>query len=112
MRQTPSLSPDHVSPHRTSLHHATIILRNKVLASAFNKVGSRSRGSGYSDQTIHAEKAVVKKLGDISQLRGATLVVVRYNNRGDVCGSKPCPECQIFLDKCMKDYGLRKVVHS
>ena len=101
-----------VYKHRTSLHQAFILKGNKVLAVSFNAVGSRSRGSGYSDQTIHAERAVVKKLGNISKLRGATLVVLRYNNQGDVCSSKPCCECQVFLKKCVEKYGLLKVIHS
>ena len=93
-------------------HHATIVKRNKVLASAMNKAGSRSMGCGYSDWTIHAERAVVKRLGDISQLRGATLIVVRYNRHGEMLNSKPCHDCELFLEKCMRDYGLRKVVYS
>ena len=96
----------------TQTHHATIIRRNKILASAINKVGSRSMGAGYSDWTIHAERAVVKRLGDISQLRGATLIVVRYNKKGQMLNSKPCHDCELFLEKCMRDYGLRKVIYS
>ena len=61
--------------HNTCLHVAAIVKRGKVLATAQNRIGSRSKGSGYSKQTIHAERAVVKKLGDISKLRGATLCV-------------------------------------
>jgi hypothetical protein len=98
--------------HNTSLHHATIIRRNKVLASAYNTVGTRSRGCGYSDQTIHAERAVVKRLGDVSQLRGATLIVVRLNRQGELRNSKPCHDCELFLEKCMREYGLRKVIYS
>jgi hypothetical protein len=96
----------------THTHHATIIKMNKVLASAINRAGSRSRGAGYSDWTIHAERAVVKRLGDISQLRGATLIVVRYNKKGQMLNSKPCHDCELFLEKCMRDYGLRKVIYS
>lgn len=96
----------------THTHHATIIKRNKILASAINRVGSRSMGSGYSDWTIHAERAVVKRLGDISQLRGATLMVVRYNRKGAMLNSKPCHDCQLFLEKCIREYGLRKVIYS
>ena len=96
----------------THTHHATIIKRNKVLASAINRAGSRSRGAGYSDWTIHAERAVVKRLGDISQLRGATLIVVRYNKKGQMLNSKPCHDCELFLEKCMRYYGLRKVIYS
>ena len=62
--------------------------------------------------TIHAERAVVKKLGDVSKLAGATLVVWRVNTAGDLLPSKPCPSCQLFLDKCMREYGLRKVIYS
>lgn len=100
------------SPHRTHLHIATLTRRNKVIAVARNAVGSRSKGCGYSDSTIHAERAVVKRLGDVSQLRGCTLTVVRINRKGDILSSKPCHDCQLFLDKCKTQWGLRKVIHS
>ena len=99
-------------PHRTSLHYAQIIKRNKVIAFARNAVGSRSRGCGYNDMTIHAECAVIKKLGDVSKLAGCTLIVWRVNHTGDLMPSKPCSCCQVFLDKCTREYGLRKVVYS
>jgi hypothetical protein len=103
--------PD-VLPHRTNYHQAVIMKRNKILAVGHNSLGSRSRASGYSFHTIHAERAVVKNLGDISLLRGATLLVYRYNAHDNLLNSKPCHECQIFLDKCIKEYGLRKVIYS
>jgi hypothetical protein len=101
-----------VLPHRTQYHQAVITLRNKLLAVGHNAVGSRSKGAGYSDHTIHAERAVVKNLGDLSLLRGATLIVYRYNAHDRLLDSKPCHECHLFLEKCMKDYGLRKVIYS
>ncbi len=101
-----------VLPHRTHYHQAMITKRNRILAIAHNSVGSRSKGCGYSHQTIHAERAVVKNLGDISQLRGATLYVYRFNAHDELRDSKPCSECQVFLEKCMKEYGLRKVIYS
>ena len=99
-------------PHKTHLHYAQILIRNKVVAVARNSVGSRSRGCGYGDLTIHAERAVVKKLGDTSKLKGAVLVVWRTNRAGDILPSKPCSDCHLFLEKCMRDYGLRKVIYS
>ena len=42
--------------HITSLHNAILVKRGKVIAEATNKIGSRSKGSGYSYSTIHAEK--------------------------------------------------------
>ena len=101
-----------VWPHTTNLHHASIVLRNKVIAAAYNRVGSRSRGSGYGARTIHAEVNAVKSLGDISMLRGATLIVVRHGFDGSIRPSKPCHNCQVFLEKCIREYGLRKVIYS
>jgi cytidine deaminase len=89
-----------------------ITKRNQILAIAHNSLGSRSRGCGYSDQTIHAERAVVKNLGDLSQLRGATLYVYRFNSHSELRDSQPCSDCRLFLEKCIKQYGLRKVVYS
>jgi hypothetical protein len=40
------------------------------------------------------------------------LIVVRLNKQGGTLGSKPCADCQKFLEKCMRDYGLRKVLYS
>ena len=93
-------------------HQAMITKRNKILAVSHNILGSRSRGCGFSDQTMHAEKSVVKNLGDLSQLKDAVLYVYRYNAQGDLRDSKPCCDCQLFLEKCMREYGLRKVVYS
>jgi hypothetical protein len=86
--------------------------RRRPIAESRNRVGTRSKGCGYDDYTIHAERAVVKSLGDISLLRGCVLVVIRVNKQGEILGSKPCPDCKHFLEKCMKKYGLRKVVYS
>lgn len=99
--------------HRTLnfLHTAVIVKRGKVLATAENRPGSRKQGAGFSDRTIHAEKAVVKALGDVSQLRGASLCVWRLSTTG-VMPSKPCQDCQLFLEKCMREYGLRKVFYT
>jgi len=98
-------------PHNTHHHVAVIVKRGKVIAEAHNRIGTRSRGSGFSHQTIHAEKAVVKQLGDTSKLRGASLCVWRVSSI-NVLPSKPCEDCHIFLKKCMKDYGLRAVYYS
>ena len=97
----------------TSLHVAAIYGRGKTLLGlATNRVGSRSSGAGFSNQTIHAERAVMKAVGDISLLRGATLVVVRVTKDGKTAGSAPCKECQAAIEAAMRKYGLRRVIHS
>ena len=100
---------------RISLHIAVIALRGNIIATATNRNGSRSSGSGYSSHSIHAEKNVVKQLGDISKLRGADLYVMRLSrdhkkeNKEKFLNSKPCDQCQAFLEKCMREYGLKSV---
>ncbi len=99
--------------HKSQMHIAIIIKNGKVLAKATNRIGSRSKGSGYSGMTIHAERAVIKKLGDESQLRGASMIVVRVaKGTGDIAYSKPCEECQVHLEKCMREHGLKHVYYS
>lgn len=98
---------------RTSLHIAFLYGRRGVLLGmSTNKIGSRSRGAGFSKFTIHAERAVLKSVGDISLLRGATMVVVRVNKLGELLTSAPCHECHCHLEKAMRVYGLRRVYHS
>ena len=96
----------------THLHIATIKKRGKVLATSRNRIGSRSRGCGWSDYTIHAERSVIKKIGDTSRLQGCVLEVVRINKQGDILNSKPCNDCTLFLTKCITQHGLLKVLYS
>lgn len=88
--------------------------RGKIIAESTNNYGSRSRGSGYSSSSIHAEKNVVKELGDISKLKGADMYVMRFSRADplDFVRSVPCPSCMIFLGKCMKEYGLKNVYYT
>jgi len=99
--------------HRTSTHIAILMKRGKILEIACNTVGSRSRGSGYDTHTIHAERAVIKKLGDTAKLEGAVLIVVRIMKGTKQLGnSEPCHSCKCHLEKAMKDHGLRQVYYS
>jgi len=101
--------------HSTKLHIAIIVKRGKILATATNKVASRSNGAASrgSQNFIHAERNVLRQF-DYSKLRGADMYVMRI---GFVCKdgdiefrySQPCPECTVLLQKCMREYGLRNV---
>lgn len=102
--------------HSTKLHIAIIVKRGKILATATNKLASRSSGAATrgSQSYIHAERNVLRVLGDTSKLRGADMYVMRI---GKICKdsdlefkySQPCPECTVLLQKCMRMYGLRRV---
>ena len=97
----------------TNLHIAFLYGRGGILLGmSTNRIGSRSRGAGFSAFTIHAERNVLRMVGDTSMLRGATLVVVRVNKRGQLLNSEPCHECRCHLHKAMRDYGLRRVYYS
>ena len=101
--------------HETSVHIAIVVLRGKIIAEATNRVGSRSKGSGYSAHTIHAERNVLKVLGDYNKLRDADIYVMRCGkgiNAFNFINSKPCQGCECFLNKCMNKYGLKKVYYT
>jgi len=104
--------------HFASIHVAVLVKRGKILAEATNGFGSRSRGSGYCERSIHAERNVVKELGNIHDLKGAEMYVVRISRKKDhtkedpFIGSKPCHQCHVFLDKCMREYGLKNVYYT
>ena len=103
--------------HFASIHVAVLMKRGKIIAKATNGFGSRSRGSGYSESSIHAERNVIKEFGNIYDLKGVEMYVVRisrnYKSEGSnqFIGSKPCCQCQPFLEKCMREYGLKNVYY-
>lgn len=104
--------------HFASIHVAVLMKRGRIIAEATNGFGSRSRGSGYCTSSIHAERNVVKEIGNIHELRGAEMYVVRISRNKDLdiedpfVGSKPCAQCRVFLEKCMKEYGLKNVYYT
>ncbi len=99
--------------HKTQAHIAIVIKRGKVLEIASNSIGSRSKGCGYQERTIHAERAVIKKVGDISKLNGCTLIVIRImKGTKEIGNSEPCHSCRCHLEKCMREHGLKQVLYS
>lgn len=96
-----------------NIHIAMILKRGKVMEMATNQLGSRSSGCGYTKQTIHAERAVLKKVGDYTKLDGAIMIVVRISKgTNQMINSIPCRTCTPHLEKCVKDYGLRRIYYS
>ena len=97
----------------TNLHIAFVYGRRGVLLGmSTNRVGTRSSGAGFSRLTIHAERAALKAVGDVSLLRGAVLVVIRVDKTGAILGSEPCHACKMHLEKCIDKYGLKAVYYS
>ncbi len=99
--------------HNTQIHIAMVVKRGKVIGTAVNSIGTRSKGCGYDNYSIHAERAVIKKLGDLRQLEGAFLMVIRIaKGTRQLVNSEPCHTCKCHLEKCIKEYGLRCVYYS
>jgi hypothetical protein len=100
------------SPHGSKLHVAILVKRNQVLATATNKLASRSNGASTrgSQQYIHAERNLLRSL-DTAQMRGADIYVMRLSSSSPTgfMYSQPCEECTVLLTKCIKAHGLRRV---
>ncbi len=99
------------------IHIAILVRRGQVLSVATNRLGTRSKGAGYSFNTIHAERNCVRQLANLQMLRGSELIVVRIppptaTDRTTFMKSKPCEGCQCFLEKCIREYGLKRVIYS
>ena len=95
------------------VHIAMILKRGKMIEMATNTVGSRTSGCGFDDRSIHAERAVLKKVGDYTKLDGAILIVIRISRgTNELVDSEPCEHCRPHMEKCVKEYGLRRVYYS
>lgn len=81
--------------------------RGRELARAWNRAMTPSKGSGASLYTMHAEIAVIKRLGNLALLRDSVMVVARFTNGGRLRPSSPCSECRVKLMKMFELYGLK-----
>jgi Cytidine and deoxycytidylate deaminase zinc-binding region len=111
-----------VDQRYTYLHTCVIVSRGKIIAGATNRIGARARalrkGERYTHNThgpctVHAEIAALRCLGDLNKLRGADMYVWRLSpSVGKPSNSAPCSECRCVLEKCMREYDLRRVYYS
>ena len=99
-------------PTHTHYHLAALFKHGKPLSMASNRCMTRSCSPCSAGFTIHAERNALLKLGDVSKLKGAIMIVIRVLGDGSLGESKPCLSCQAHLKKCMKKYGLLKVYYS
>jgi hypothetical protein len=104
---------DFKKTHNTHHHIAYVYnAKGQLIQTSSNRIATRSKGAGYSDRTIHAERAVLKDIGDFTRLKGATMVVIRVRENGDLMPSKPCHECECHLNKAIRVYGLKRIYYS
>jgi hypothetical protein len=111
-----------VDQRATYQHTSAIVSRGKVIAVATNKIGAKARAlktgprydnSPHGSCTIHAEIAALRCVGDLNKLRGADMYVWRLSPAlQKPSNSRPCAECKCVLEKCMREFGLRRVYYS
>jgi deoxycytidylate deaminase len=103
-------------------HVAVVVYRGKIIASAVNRIGYRREDSRsfyntylHTDKNIHAEENVVRTLGNYNKLKDADMYIMRFGrgqNDGKYVNSKPCAKCQCFLNKCIREYKLKRVFYT
>lgn len=105
-------NPKYTTKYDFNHNHIAFIFRGrKLIAVGQNKIGTRSHGCGNNRFTVHAEVDAIRTVGDVSKLKGTTLVVIRVGSQGFL-NSKPCKACSCVIEKCMKSYGMRTCLHS
>ena len=87
-------------------HGAVLIKRGSVIAAGTNQQREDPRYSAFPLASMHAEENVLRQAG--WRAHGATLVVVRVNQRGDLMPSAPCKRCSGLIERS----GIRRVVHT
>jgi deoxycytidylate deaminase len=103
-------------------HVAVIVYRGKIIASAVNRIGYRQEASKsyyntylHTDRNLHAEENVVRSLGNYNKMKDADMYIMKFGrgqNDGAYVNSKPCAKCECFLNKCMREYKLKRVFYT
>jgi len=67
--------------------------------------------------TIHAEMDAINKLRTLdknNKLCKVNIIVIRVNNSGDLCSSKPCDKCMNYMKTIGVDkgYKINKIYYS
>ena len=93
-------------------HHVAILFKNRRIVSiGQNRLSQKMIRGGRRINTTHAEKDLIQSIRDMRTIRGAMLVIIRLGPQG-VIHSAPCASCMCLIQKCMKEYGLRRCIHS
>ena len=91
---------------RSSYHyrHGCVILSGKrVISAGHNDVRHR-----YGMVSVHAEINALWKIYDSDIYDNKRAVVIRVNETGNLCNSRPCDACM----RALKRHGVRNVVYS
>lgn len=89
-------------------HGSVVIYRGKIIGRGYNKYIN----SNYCDKiSLHAEVSAInnalKKIS-VQELKKCELVVIRVNKMGECVNSKPCKNCENYINK----FCIKKVFYS
>jgi len=89
-------------------HGSVVIHRGKIIGRGYNTYIN----SNYKDKTsMHAEVSAINdalKKVDASDLKKCELVIIRVNKTGERLNSKPCCNCEYYINK----FCIKRVFHS
>jgi pyrimidine deaminase RibD-like protein len=89
-------------------HGSVVVYRGKIIGKGFNKYIN----SNYCDKvSLHAEVSAINdalKRVSAEELKKCELIVIRINNEGFCLNSKPCCNCEKYINK----FSIKKVFHS
>lgn len=99
-------------PNATNKHFSYLLDGNKIVSVGFNnskKTNPLAAKHNYYNGNIHSELDVIKRYkGSVNDLRYMTMVNVRVNRLGKVQNSRPCQECEIFL----QTFDIKKIFYT
>ena len=91
-------------------HGAVLIHRGKIVGKGFNKY-INSNYDCKQKISLHAEVSAINdalKKMNVSELKNCELIIIRVNNSGMCVNSKPCCNCQKFINQ----FSIRRVYYS
>jgi tRNA(Arg) A34 adenosine deaminase TadA len=91
-------------------HGALIIYRGKIVGKGFNTY-INSNYDCKQKVSLHAEVSAINdalKKMHVNDLKNCELIIIRVNNSGSCLNSKPCCNCQKFINKL----AIRRVYYS
>lgn len=90
----------------SSNHGAIVTFRGKIIGKGYNKYSNDSKKASEHAE-VSALKSAMNYIGK-DNLSKCELIIIRVNKAGECVNSKPCYNCQRFINF----YSVKKVYYS
>lgn len=101
----------YTTKHNNKHHVALLFKHRRIISIGQNRLSQTMFRGGRRINTTHAEMDLLNSIRDIRTIRGSTIVIIRLGPFG-IVNSAPCASCMCLIQKCMREYGLRRCIHS